>query len=326
MFDAIAAIEAAYAPAPTAKAWLHGILEALATLDTGRGLYAMTLDASNPEMIQAVPAAMFRVDLEFARRASAANARIAPATARAMYWRAPPVVVASRWLARALPGGPVTVDLVVDDQRDIVGLFAVDQDDRGVLVGIPIPRGREPAPSTVHALTRIAAHVTSARRLRDATGAPTAIDASDAVIDPSGTVRHAVGAARGLTERATLREAVRRIERARGRARRAAPAEAVELWLGLVSGRWSLVDHVDTDGRRFVLARRNEPRTREPLALRGLERHVAAYAARGHPSKYIAYLLGVPPSTVGSLLASARRKLGVRSRLELIRRYGGGDA
>jgi DNA-binding NarL/FixJ family response regulator len=42
-----------------------------------------------------------------------------------------------------------------------------------------------------------------------------------------------------------------------------------------------------------------------------------AFLAMGHAHKYVAYLLGLSPSTVAGHFASARRKLGVANREEL---------
>jgi len=86
-----------------------------------------------------------------------------------------------------------------------------------------------------------------------------------------------------------------------------------------VARRWSLVDRFDSDGRRFLVARRNEPDVRDPRALSPRERQVAAFAALGHSNKLIAYTLGLSASTIATHLAAAMRKLAVRSRVELAR-------
>jgi DNA-binding NarL/FixJ family response regulator len=177
----------------------------------------------------------------------------------------------------------------------------------------------------VHQLSLVSAHLVAARRLReleDARSDPVA--AAEAILDPSGAVYEARGGARAREERDLLAEAVRRVERARGAARRVAPDEALSLWHGLVNGEWTLVDHVDTDRRRFVLARRNPPGVRDPKALTPRERDVLGYVALGHSNKFVGYMLGLAPSTVAGHLESAARKLGVSSRLELIRAFGGG--
>ena len=49
------------------------------------------------------------------------------------------------------------------------------------------------------------------------------------------------------------------------------------------------------------------------------ERLIASLAARGYTNKQLAYELRLAPSTVGTHLARVRRKLGLRSRVELRR-------
>ena len=52
------------------------------------------------------------------------------------------------------------------------------------------------------------------------------------------------------------------------------------------------------------------------------EHQIVALAVLGQHNKLIAYNLGISHSTVRVLMARAARKLGARSRDELIRRYG----
>src|SRR5262245_46600144 len=88
-----------------------------------------------------------------------------------------------------------------------------------------------------------------------------------------------------VEEEDTLRRAALEAERARGPARRRDATVALTCWKALVAGRWSLVDHFDSDGRHFLIARR--ARRRPPLTPRELE--VARLAADGRANKLIAY-------------------------------------
>ena len=88
---------------------------------------------------------------------------------------------------------------------------------------------------------------------------------------------------------------------------------------GLVSGRWTLLDHFESDGRRYVLARRNEPHGAPLEKLTKRERQVVGYLALGHSYKLIAYELGISTSTVAALVWRACNRLGVESREELAR-------
>jgi DNA-binding NarL/FixJ family response regulator len=110
------------------------------------------------------------------------------------------------------------------------------------------------------------------------------------------------------------------MDRARTRAGRADPLHALELWHGLLAGRWSLVDHVDRDGRRLVLARRNEPEGRgDHPALTSRQRQVLFYASVGWSLKQLAYALGLAEGTITHHLRVALRKVGMSSRAELVR-------
>jgi len=93
------------------------------------------------------------------------------------------------------------------------------------------------------------------------------------------------------------------------------------LWRGLLSGRWSIIRHFERNGRRILVARRNDPRLPGFAPLTPQERKIAGYAALGHSSKLIAYVLGLAPSTVAERLQIAISKLGIRSRSELIQLF-----
>jgi DNA-binding NarL/FixJ family response regulator len=88
-------------------------------------------------------------------------------------------------------------------------------------------------------------------------------------------------------------------------------------WEGLVQGRWSLVDHFDSDGRRFVLAIKNDPRFPDPRGLTMRERQIAEFLGQGHSCKEISYMLGIARSAVTNCTSRAMRKLSLSSLTEL---------
>jgi DNA-binding NarL/FixJ family response regulator len=92
---------------------------------------------------------------------------------------------------------------------------------------------------------------------------------------------------------------------------------ALTLWRALVAGRWSLLDRFESDGKRFVVAHRNDPELGDPRGLTRRERQVAEYVGLGRPHKQIAYTLGVSAAAVSNAVTSASRKLGLRGRTEL---------
>lgn len=171
--------------------------------------------------------------------------------------------------------------------------------------------------------SRVAAHIAAGRRLRAALVEAPLETGVEAVLTPSGKLDHADGEAKPRNARDALREAVLRQERARSCEGRKDPESATEAWTALVSGRWSLVDRFERSGRRYVIARRNEHSLEDPRALSICERTTAHLAALGKSNKLIAYELGLAESTVGTQLSTVMRKLGVTSRVGLIRSLAG---
>jgi DNA-binding CsgD family transcriptional regulator len=159
----------------------------------------------------------------------------------------------------------------------------------------------------------IAAHVSAAFRIRrqlsPAAGEDVAPRLPEAIVNPDGRVQHATEPAKGRDARAALRRAVVALDKARGPMRKKEPERAMALWQALVAGRWSLLDHFDSDGRRYVVAHRNDAEVPDARGLTLRERQIAAQAALGHSNKIIAYALGLPIGTVAGHLASARAKL-----------------
>ena len=207
--------------------------------------------------------------------------------------------------------------------HDIFIIGGMDPTRHGVYFGAWLPR-ETALPARVRGMwARVAVHIVAARRLHRrliGTGGRVA-DTADALLEVDGRVAHAKGAAEPGEARDALRRAVRAVERARRKMRREDAAVAVSQWKGLVSARWTLIDHFESDGKRYVLARRNDVEMSglEQLTLR--ERQALAYAALGHRNLMIAYEMGISPSTVGVLLHRAARKLGATTRQELLARF-----
>jgi DNA-binding CsgD family transcriptional regulator len=202
--------------------------------------------------------------------------------------------------------------------REIVGVIARDPSGHAIFFSAPSPNLRRPTPRERLVWSRIAAHISAGARLRRALPVlpGDVADGADAVLTPAGAIEHAEVQVQGRGARESLRRAARAIDRARSRAR-SNDEEALELWEGLVSGRWSLIDRFDTDGRRYLVARKNAPDVPDPRALTLRERHVLAYAAMGHPLKLIAYSLGLSLSTVSVNRRTAMRKLGLQHHADI---------
>ncbi len=311
--DIIRAVESCYAGVPREEAWLGGILDALASLDAGGlGLIA--------ERFQIAPDGRRVADATVAKPSVPAGffGQRDRAFPPEMLTAREPVVFAMKRATRIGKAREAERFFESFGAEDGIGVFAEDPDGRTVLISAAVVAGHPLSPRTVHQLKLFSAHLGAGARLRHASALRSDAGATEAVLDPAGKILDAVG--RGTTPDAqrTLADAVRRMDRARGALRRADPDEALQLWQGLVDGTWSLVDKCEADGKRYILARRNEPGVRDPKALTPRERFVLASAAMGHQNKFIGYQLGFSPSAVARHLRSAQRKLGVSSRSELV--------
>jgi DNA-binding CsgD family transcriptional regulator len=169
-------------------------------------------------------------------------------------------------------------------------------------------------------LSYVASHIKTAYRLRSKqTDIGSEGTDVEAIMSPDGTIEHASGEAATDDSRAVLRAAARACVRAKSKERDVDDATALGEWKALFNGRWSVIDHFDTDGKMFVIACRNEPEMPQAKGLTPREMLVADLAAQGYSNKEIHYELGWPLSTIASCLASAILKLGVTSRTALVR-------
>lgn len=202
---------------------------------------------------------------------------------------------------------------------DFVGVQIADPSGTVLILGAPRGRIEQTDAASRKRWGRLAAHIAAGYRLRRR--GETGFDdvEVDAVLAPDGTMEEATNdSVKTPAMRTQLKEAAQAIDYARGEARRGRPDEALELWRALVRGTYSLVDKVDSDGRRFLLARRNSPQNSAPTGLSPRERQVVHYVALGHANQLIAYELGLAESTISTLLSRALRKLGLESRNALI--------
>jgi DNA-binding CsgD family transcriptional regulator len=215
---------------------------------------------------------------------------------------------------------------------DELWINAQDPTGIGCLVVAPRRRAGALPPRALHRWRHVAVHLATAFRIRRQleSWSPdrrvNEMPRVEAILSPAGALTHAEEPAQSQSARAALTYGVKVLDRARGSLRRRDPDEAIAIWHAMVSGRWSLVDHFDSDGRRYVLAHRNDPHVPDARGLTLRERQVTAYAELGHSNKVIAYELGLSISTVSSHLARARTKLALRSGAALRGGDGNGAA
>jgi DNA-binding CsgD family transcriptional regulator len=202
---------------------------------------------------------------------------------------------------------------------DGINVNAIEPDGAGVWFGCARPEIAPISDELYLILTRLARHLAAAHRLRrrhpEAQVAP---DAAEAVLDAAGRVCHAKGEARGASARDALRRATHSMEQARRRGPDLKPREAIKDWKSIVWKRWTLLEHLDSDGKRLTLAMDNRtvPPSIDLLSQRELQ--VVLGAAAGKTTKEIAYDLQLSASTVRVLMKRAGTKVGVHSRQELI--------
>lgn len=99
---------------------------------------------------------------------------------------------------------------------------------------------------------------------------------------------------------------------------REAPSRLGDVWPGLITGRLSLVERGSAQNRRYLVIE-NGPVAQRHRALAASELAVLSHAARGLSTKAISYTLGLAAPTVSQRLTTAASKLGVTSRIGLLR-------
>jgi DNA-binding CsgD family transcriptional regulator len=187
----------------------------------------------------------------------------------------------------------------------------------GYFLSVAIPRRIAPfPPSLLRHWDRIAAHLSAAFCLRE--NMARGLAPGEGVLAPDGKLLHAEGPARLPDARSALRFAVRSIDAARSRHRHD-PEASLQAWRAVVSGRWSLVEQHERDGKRFLLARVNELQAPGSKALSSRERQVLGLVAQGSSNKEIAYRLGIGEPSVAGYLRRGRAKIGLKNRADLLR-------
>jgi DNA-binding CsgD family transcriptional regulator len=326
--DLLSIIEAAYDLERSDAAWVDGLLAAAGPLlDGGMGIGGYFFDASTTPMRTWAHSTRAGLDLQLLL--------LGCATFTDDYRRA-------NWLTRrfgTLHQFPDAVDHVAAEAifaatgiRDVVAVNALDPTGLGFWIAAPQPKLRPLGPEDEDRWSRVVAHVSAAVRLRARLARVSAVadptKHADAVLSPSGKIEDAQGDAATLAARNALREAARAIEKARGPVRKRDLDGALGEWRTLVRSRWTLVDHFESDGRRYVLAHTNIAAPAAPPELSAREREVLERAILGRENKLIAYELGLAASTVRVLMRRAAGKLGAKTRegaIEAYRRSRSGD-
>ncbi len=330
--DPVAILESAYRAEEgddDDTAWLTRIVElARPALDEGLGAAGFFYDVSNPNDMRVWAPVLLGTPPGAMEALYALNASAPTDLARQLYRpTAMSATLSERFgIGRRVLDEPLHRELLAPlGVLDFVSVSATDPSGAGCLIGAPLPSLAHVTRRDAALWNRIAAHIAAGSRLRRVRATARSTDippAAEAILSPSGRIEHAEEVAKSRDAREALQAATRDMDRARGRLRRSDPAEALGIWTALVSGRWTLVDHFDHDGRRYVVARKNDPDvTPSADILTRRERQVVSYAAMGQSNKLIAYTLGLSASTIAMHLSNAAAKLGVKSRVALIQAF-----
>jgi DNA-binding CsgD family transcriptional regulator len=310
----VAVIEAAYRTDESPGDWLKGVAGAVARSFGGAGgAIALSYDARRDDWIEPLGVGLHEIDEALARSLFLSSVPAATPEDQLELVKTVRSVGFGSFRDQILPRIPALgAALSAFGVEDLVCVNATDPTYFGCVVCVPA-RHRTISPRLATLWRRLGAHIAAGNRLRRALatlgGGPVPpIDRAEAILASPERVEHAVGAAAPRAAREALKNALARIDRARSA--REDEFHSVELWKGLVSGRWSIVEHFETDGRRYYLAYRNDPELAADRALTRREKQVLSYAMLGHSNKLIAYSLGLSVSSVGTHLARARRKLG----------------
>lgn len=316
--SAIDLVERAYRLDGTEHEWLSELLTiAHRDLDTGHGVYAFTGSDPVPNLAATPVFAEREVPPAFLQRLQELN-RDAP---NAIYDLLRTRLVTCGGLEQVLGADSPVVEhfrqlMTPAGVRDGFCLFAQDAEGGSITLSAPAREAVAPAPRVRGVWQRIGLHVASALRLRRKL-AQCATE-RDALLAPNGTFEDAANHLRDdPSARDALTRAVHAMERARRADLRSSPEHALSLWQGLVAGEWSLVDHWERGGRRYVAAYRNRPNLRDPRALTRTEATVVKLLALGASNKEIAYMLGLPTGTVATSVAQILRKFRLANRVQL---------
>ncbi|MFT3926454.1 MAG: helix-turn-helix transcriptional regulator [Myxococcales bacterium] len=197
--------------------------------------------------------------------------------------------------------------------KDFVGMLGYPSP--GWIFGMTIGVGvdAEVPPALRATLHRIRIHVESGLRLRLQSAEEAA-----AVLSPDGALLHLEKAAAQEPTYEPLVHQAKTISRART-SRERFKEEALSAWTALADGRWSVVERIDSDGKRLYFAYENAPQARAYRALSPSEATVLDQSIRGLSGKQVAYATGLREARISEYLATAATKLGFRTRQELVR-------
>jgi DNA-binding NarL/FixJ family response regulator len=217
------------------------------------------------------------------------------------WFAAPPVYGRAMTLARqgALNLPLTTAWLAHMQARDLFGFFTGTSEAGLVALFAWTDAKHTGARAQAH-WQPIAAHLAAAWRIRQRLRAGASMsDLIDVALHPDGRIRDTQ-----IAIDAALRDALGAAVRERECRTASAP-----LWPELLAGRWTLIDRVEAEGQRSVVAIRNMPLAQHVCRLTAQEATALDMARTGAANKEIALNMGLAPSSVTRLLQAVSLKL-----------------
>ncbi|MFP4430656.1 MAG: response regulator transcription factor [Spirochaetaceae bacterium] len=199
--------------------------------------------------------------------------------------------------------------------RDLLLSWAVRAPGAALAFAQPLTQARLLSATEAARWERLGNHVACGYRLRSELAGTAPLHRAAAVFRPDGRPEQLDGAT--AARREALSHLVRSIDKARAADFRRGTASVVDLWKGLIDGRWILFDHVDLDGKRYILLVDGRDGLSKMRSLSPKERAVARAVAENRTNKEIAFELGIGLPSVATYLSRALAKLGVSSRRDL---------
>jgi len=114
-----------------------------------------------------------------------------------------------------------------------------------------------------------------------------------------------------------LRAMLESVERTHGHTS-PTPAEEAEIWEGVFSGTWSIIDHYERLGRRYLFVYNTDAGESDPLRMTPMQRRALDSLSRGRSDSEIAATLGIKLDAASALVRVVKRKLRMPIRRDLI--------
>jgi DNA-binding NarL/FixJ family response regulator len=304
-------LRACYALDGTLDAWLRSVARALAP-DFNRelGVAAMVVELKPTTFLNVTPPQYFRMPTTVEAFMRTLNAAVPGQVVAKLSATAVEVASASQAFGADICDhfGEIGAPF-----RDTLGISVQDGEGRALQFSAPSQARCGIAPAAQSSWRKVAIHMGAAFRLRQrlSRGAQ-----PEAIILDSKVV-HAEGPAKAQSARALLLQAVLQLEQLRS-SEPSRPEDALALCQGLVSGRWSLVDHFESLGKRYIAAFENIPNLATQNAA-APHLNVLQGFLRGLSIAEIAFANGLQTNTVQRVLSETARRVGMKNRADLLR-------